>query len=194
MRTKNLVLFLFIISGLSFPSLANWQLINEQSTLDFISTKNEHISESHTFTTLGGSIDKAGNVQVNVDLATVETMIPIRNDRMQEHLFKTNDNPTAILKALLPKKIIGMEKGTTALVTLDAEIGIGGKYQNYNLTLQVSRNSNGSFVASTAKPILINATSYNLTPGIEMLKQLAGLNSISLIVPVTFSVMFEQIH
>lgn len=193
MRTIGLVFFTLKISMLSLPALANWQLNNEHSTIDFISIKNEHISESHTFTALSGRIDNTGNVAVSVDLKSVDTMIEIRNERMQEHLFNVHQTPNATLSAQLPEDVMKMEKGTTKMVNVPSQISLNGKTQSYALVLQVSHNIDGSFAASTAKPFLINAMTHDLVPGVKKLKELAGLSSITLTVPVTFSVVFEQL-
>lgn len=193
MRTLGLLFLTIIINILSFSAVASWQLNNERSKLNFISVKNEHISESHSFTMLNGSIDNSGAVTVSVDLKTVETLIPIRNERMQEHLFNTDKNPTASLSAQLSQEIMKMPKGSTKQVEIDAQISLNGKSQTYPLMLRVGRTTKGTFVATTLKPFIINAMAHDLVPGVDKLKQLAGLSSITLSVPVTFSVVFEQI-
>ena len=47
-------------------------------------------------------------------------------------------------------------------------------------------------VASTSKPIIVTAASHGLVDGVEALREIAGLPSISRSVPVTFNVVFEE--
>jgi len=63
-------------------ALADWQLDNGDSTLDFISVKKSTVGEVHHFKQLSGSITDAGQASVDIELASVETNIPIRNERL----------------------------------------------------------------------------------------------------------------
>jgi hypothetical protein len=57
-------------------------------------------------------------------------------------------------------------------------------------TVQVTRKTDNGIVATSTQPILISASDFGLTSGIEILKKLAGLNSIGLTVPVNFNLVF----
>ena len=87
------VLFLF-----STPAFSDWSLINEESRINFISIKASDIAEIHTFKDLSGSVKNSGEAQVIINLASLETLIPIRNERMANLLFETKIYPTASFK------------------------------------------------------------------------------------------------
>jgi len=55
--------------------------------------------------------------------------------------------------------------------------------------LRVTRQADGVRV-STLSPLIITAESVGLVAGVESLREIAGLPSISRAVPVTFSVKF----
>ena len=76
---------------LTQPALADWTLDNERSIVNFISIKNASIGEVHRFRSLAGSVSDDGAVRLVIDLDSVETLIPIRNQRMRELLFETDD-------------------------------------------------------------------------------------------------------
>ena len=78
---------------------AQWELDSESSSINFISVKNSAIAETHSFASLVGYIGKSGNVQVSIDLNSVETLIPIRNERVRKLLFETADFPNATVAA-----------------------------------------------------------------------------------------------
>ncbi|MGB5200637.1 MAG: YceI family protein, partial [Sedimenticolaceae bacterium] len=78
------------------PTWAEWQLVPDKSHLSFVSTKKQHIAESHTFKGLQGSVDNDSVGTVAVDLASVDTKIEIRDERMRETLFETKEYPTAV--------------------------------------------------------------------------------------------------
>ena len=88
------VLFLF-----STPAFSDWNLINEESRINFISIKASDIAEIHTFKDLSGSVKNSGEVQVIINLSSLETLIPIRNERMANLLFETKIYPKATIKS-----------------------------------------------------------------------------------------------
>jgi polyisoprenoid-binding protein YceI len=173
-------------------SFAAWQLDNEKSSLHFISTKKEHISEVHQFTQLNGSVSDDGQLRVEIALASVETNIDIRNQRMREKLFMVDKMPTATLSAKLPETLLNLPVGGSTVVTISAKLTLNGQSENIDVAVQVSRLSAQTLMADSVKPILINAADYKLAEGIEILKGLAGLPSISLAVPVNFNLSFSQ--
>ena len=84
------------LGGLSVQ--AGQPLLAEKSSLYFISIKNDNVGEVHHFNTLSGGIED-GKVSVRIPLVGVDTMIPIRNERMQAMLFESDSFPNATLSA-----------------------------------------------------------------------------------------------
>ncbi|PTB84602.1 YceI family protein, partial [Pseudidiomarina aestuarii] len=52
----------------------------------------------------------------------------------------------------------------------------------------VTRLDADELLVTTTSPVLINANTFKFSAGVEQLRTIAGLNSIDLVVPVTFSV------
>ncbi|WJG09314.1 YceI family protein [Aliiglaciecola sp. LCG003] len=192
MKLSRITALSAVLMGLSLHAQADWELNNSESKLNFVSTKNVNVSELHNFGALSGTLSNSGAVQVSVDLKTVNTNIPIRDERMQAQLFEVTKTPQATLNAQLPKAVLNMQSGETIHLDLDADISIKNTSAAYKIGLTISKNNDGSFAATTSTPILIDANKHNLVTGIETLQKLAGLTSISLTVPVTFSVIFAS--
>ena len=72
-----------------------WRVNNGASELRFVTTKNTNVAETQKFTRIDGVIAADGGVSLVVDLASVETQVPIRNERMQNLLFEVVRFPTA---------------------------------------------------------------------------------------------------
>lgn len=85
---------------------AEWALDGDESTVNFISIKNNSVGETHSFTSLAGSIAETGKVQLMIDLNSVETLIPIRNERMRELLFDTVKFPAAKIAAQVDPEVL----------------------------------------------------------------------------------------
>jgi polyisoprenoid-binding protein YceI len=182
-----------IFIGLSlfcYSANAHWMLVDSESSLSFVSTKNQHISEIQQFKKLQGEFNPEGKLQVQIDLASVDSGIEIRDTRMREKLFLVDKFPFANLTAQLPDSVLTLEKGSSILVILPAELSIMGISKTIKVTVQVTRKTDNGIVATSTQPILISADDYGLTSGIKILQKLAGLNSIGLTVPVNFNLVF----
>ena len=92
---KTLSLSLTLLLFLPMTVLAKWTLVNNESSIHFISVKKNTLAEVHTFTQLTGNVDNTGALSIDIDLSSVETNIPIRNQRMKEMLFDVIKFPTA---------------------------------------------------------------------------------------------------
>lgn len=172
---------------------ADWQLLNKGSQLNFISTKNIKVSEIHHFSNLSGSLTSAGELSVDIDLASVETGIDIRNSRMREKLFMVENFPKAMLTASLPKEIVAFTKGQAGTFTIPAKLSVLGQHKDIEVKVQVTKTDHNRFVATSVQPVMISAGDYGLQEGIDWLQNVAGLSSISPNVPVTFNLTFIEL-
>ena len=186
------VAFLTSIALFAGSAQAQWSLDNSASTLSFVTVKADHVGEVHTFDQLSGSIDDRGNVEIMVELASVNTLIDIRNERMQSMLFETNLFPRAMITGDVDlASFVEMSPGAFITAQVEFDLDIHGVSNSYNTELIVTRLANG-VVASTSKPIIVTAASHGLVDGVEALREIAGLPSISRSVPVTFNVVFDE--
>ena len=180
---------------LLFPSFSfsDWILINEKSKLNFISTKASDVKEVHTFKILSGSVTKSGNGIVEVNLGSVETLIPIRNERMKNLLFQTEIYPSAVFRLNVNlDKILLIEKGNSLINRYKGELELKNKQFPLEVKIKTTRLDRLSFSITTYEPLILNAENLGLSAGIESLRAVAGLPSISKSVPVTFSLIFKK--
>jgi len=190
MKFLSLSTILICLSLFCSSANAHWMLVESESSLSFVSTKNQHISEIHQFKTLKGEFSPEGRLQIEIDLASIDSGIGIRDTRMQEKLFLVDKFPSANLTAQLPDSVLTLAKGSSISVRLPAELTIMGISKTITVTVQVSRKSDNGIVATSTQPILISAADFGLTSGIEILQKLAGLSGIGLTVPVNFNLVF----
>lgn len=173
---------------------AHWSLDNESSSLSFVTVKAEHVAEVHTFDMLSGIIDDVGDVEITIELASVNTMIPIRNERMQEMLFETNLFPDATVTGKINLDLLtGLDAGTSYSRQVNFQLSLHGQSVDMAADVQITRTVEGA-VFSTLKPVVVMSDAFALTAGVEKLREVAGLPSISRAVPVSFTVVFKQSH
>lgn len=170
----------------------DWTLDSKRSTLHFVSVKNDTIAETHRFTELTGAIND-GELKVTIPVASIDTAIPIRNERMLKHLFNAEEYTNVTATASIPTSIYDLETATGTLpVIVSIEVFIAGEAVEVNAALQVTKVSADHLVATTSRPILINANDFALVEGINKLQEIAGLQAIDQVIPVTFSVQFSR--
>jgi len=71
------------------------------------------------------------------------------------------------------------------------DLSMRGDSNSYTAQLMLLRTSDG-VIASTLKPVIVTADSFGLLDGVEALREVAGLPSISRAVPVSFTVTLRD--
>ena len=186
------ILLFSLVMLLSFTVHADWQLSNADSSINFISIKNSAIGEVNHFTSLSGSLIK-GKANVTIDLSSVATGIPIRNERMKSMLFEVSDfSLVAITAEIDPVKIENLKAGEHYLENLTLTISLHGVKKDFVSSVQVVKLSNGNLSLHSMYPVIINAKDFGMGNGIEALRVIAKLSVISTAIPVTFNLVFTQ--
>lgn len=185
-----------IIAGLvllaSGSAWADWQLDNEYSKVNFVSVKKNKIGEAHHFTHLKGSLKDNGQLAIEIPLASVETLIPIRNERMQELLFETKLFPQADISATVDRKHWALANGESKVVTIAADVGLHGVNKLVDVQVMISKLSKSKLQVVSLKPIIINPADFGLNKGVLKLQAIANLPSITQSVPVSFVLTFND--
>ena len=130
---------------------------------------------------------------VDIDLGSVETNIPIRNERMKTMLFEVASFSKANISAALDSKALGeMNIGETYKDSIRFNLSLHGVSKEMATDVRVVKLTKNRILAVSVSPIIVNADQYNLLDGVENLREIANLPSISTAVPVTFSLVFNQ--
>jgi len=172
---------------------AAWTLDGDTSTISFVTTKAINVAEAHRFGELSGSVDADGQVMVSIGLASVDTAIEIRDQRMREMLFQTDQYSMATVSAKVDMAALeALQPGQSASMTLEGMVSLHGESRPIPMSVVVARSGDDSLLVTSAKPVIVNATEFKLAEGVEALREVAGLPSISLAVPVTFVLSFSK--
>ena len=173
---------------LAMPGVADWRVDPEGSHVGFASVKNDLIAENHTFTEISGGVSASGQAGIIIALASLETKIPIRNERMQALLFQVTEFPTATVTSTLPvREFTSLATGGSRTQTVTLTIKLHGARITREAMVRVTRSAENAFEVSSLGPILVHASEFALADGVEALRKVAGLQSIDLMVPVTFN-------
>lgn len=183
-----------LTSSASSSAISNspWALDAAASYLNFVTTKNTHVVEVHNFTRLGGDISSAGVATLTIDLATVNTGIELRDQRMRDLLFQVTTYPTATVTLTLPAGLIAnLAVGTTSEINITASLDLHGATQPVATRVSVQKLTSTRLLVQNITPVLISAPDYGLTEGVEALRAAVGIASISKAVPVDFTLVYD---
>ncbi|MFC3094086.1 YceI family protein [Alteromonas sediminis] len=170
---------------------ADWTLDSESASVHFISTKNSHIAETHTFNNVKGTLSGV-DLSVSIPLSSVNTMIPIRDERMRTMLFDVANNPVASFTAQVDESLMALSVGESTTAEVSGKLAVSGVSVPTTFEVRVSRLSDNEINVATVKPSVLSASSFKLSEGIEALRNIAGLKVISEAVPLTFNVTFKK--
>lgn len=119
--------------------------------------------------------------------------MPIRNERMRTQLFEESTFPQISATAQInPALVKDMAVGSNQQLKTELKVTIRDQSQTLNAELAISKLSDGRIVVNTVAPILVNAVNFKLEGGVAKLKDLAKLQRIELVVPVTFLVTLNK--
>jgi len=189
------IIHILIVSALfaTGPCIAAWSLDNDASQVSFVSVKAGDAGEVHRFTEISGELLADGNASVTIQLASVDTLIPLRDERMRELLFQTNLFPIASLSTNIDMDALAaLAPGDSMDMTANLTLDLHGQQISLAAEMIVARLGDHRLMVSSRKPLIVNAASVDLVKGIEALREIANLPSISKAVPVSFVLSFVE--
>ncbi len=184
-------LLMALLGTLALPAHANWYLDNESSRLSFVTTKNGDIAEVHRFLTLHGKIDRQGVATLEVELESVNTGIPLRDERLRRDLFQIKTYPQAQITAQINVQPINdLAPGAQLELRLPLVVRLHGQEHRYSAELLATRLDDRRFQVVTLEPLVIHAEDFDWVASLAALREVAGLSAISLSVPVGAVLIF----
>ena len=175
----------------SMAPAQSWTLDPQHSFLSFTTTKDASISDHHGFAQLTGAVDEGGKAWLRIGLASVESNIDKRNERIREHLFEVAQYPEAVASLSLPAKLYEqLQVGESFTREMNVRLDLHGHNRVVRAELYVLQLRPDVVEVSTSQPLIINAHEFGMQSGLLKLMELAGLKTIASAVPVTFRLRF----
>jgi polyisoprenoid-binding protein YceI len=191
---------LFIAGGaVAAEALPAWKIDTPASSLTFNTTKAGAagvggLTETMRFNLFNGGLDSHGHVEMNIDLASIDSGIELRNERLKTMFWDVVSHPIVTFSAQLnPSELqkINSAKESMAL-ELDGKLTMTGEARIIKAHLQVTPVGGNRLIVSTRQAIVINASDFGLITGVEALRTVMGLNFLSSSVPVIFSLELKK--
>lgn len=172
---------------------AEWTLDGAASSFHYVTSKASAISEINSFGTLAGGIADDGTATLAIDLASVNTAIEVRDQRMRDIVFQVAQYPQATVTVAVDAAALdAMQPGTSVTATYKAAVDLHGLQADYDAELQVIKLDADTVQVQLARPLLVGAVSFGLAQAVEELKTIAGLPSINPNVVVDFALVYNK--
>ena len=182
---------LLLTLGVNLTAQANWYLDGESSRLSFITTQNANVADVHRFLVLHGKVDRKGLAQLRIEMDSVNSAVPLRDERMRDVLFDFKHFPEAQISAQIDLQPINdLASGAQLELRLPVTVSLRGKQHTYQAELLATRLDERRFQVVTLEPLMLQAEDFGLQPELETLRKLAGLSAISFSVPVNAVLIF----
>jgi hypothetical protein len=170
-----------------------WTLDAAGSRLSYVSIKAGEVAEANRFDKLAGTVAADGTATLDIDLASVNTGVDIRNERMREIFFEVADNPKAMITAKLdPSAFAGLAVGQSLTRPLKATVALKGATSDVETEVLVTRVTDNRVTVVPTAPVIVSTDMFGLTDELGELRALAQLPSITPAVPVTFTLVFTR--
>ena len=175
-----------------------WRVDLAQSSVNFVSTKAGApgaggVSEVSRFGRFSGGMSAQGRVEFDVELASVDTGVGIRDERLRTVLFNVAAVPRATFSAQIdPALIAALPPQGARDVELAGQLTLAGQTKPVAARVRVARGAGGDLQVGTREPIVVDAQQFGLKPGVEALRELMGLNFLASAAPVTFALVLHE--
>lgn len=190
-RVATVCSLLFIIGSNGTFANVKYTVDSNNSIVNFSTIKTQYVVEPAIFKRVGGIISDSGDVEISIDLSSIDTKIAIRDTRIEELFFEVIKFPNAIIKAKID---MGKIKSLSSYRTMEmpATLEFYGKTKEIKLNILAAKTYEDRLLITSMQPVIVNADDYgipakNLT---NLAKTVGGL-SLSNKVAVNFVLTFK---
>ncbi|MFT6167920.1 MAG: outer membrane protein OmpA-like peptidoglycan-associated protein [Celeribacter sp.] len=174
------------------PFEGGWTLQSDMSNLNFQSVKKQTVVEVSSFAALEGTISPNGITKVQVLLDSVDTKVDLRNVRMRFLFFETFKFPAATITAKIdPSQLADLAQKRRKQIPLTYDMNLHGVTKSFEAMVTATLLGPDMVSVASGTPISISVADFNLTGGLDKLKDAANVD----IVPsatVSFDFVFAR--
>nr|BFE90795.1 hypothetical protein GCM10020185_13310 [Pseudomonas brassicacearum subsp. brassicacearum] len=106
--------------------------------------------------------------RLEVELESINSGIPLRDERMRAELFEIKQFAEATVTAKIDlAPIQDLASGAQLELRLPLTVNLHGKQHEYNVELLATRLDERRFQVVTLEPVVLNAADFDLAPGLE---------------------------
>jgi hypothetical protein len=170
----------------------DWKTVDAETSVAFGSIKKDTVGEVHHFNKVTGSVSEDGKLKLDIDLASLETNIDIRNERMTKHVFLEGAATASLTGEIDMSEINDLKIGETRIIEVEAVLSFVGVENDIDTNMLVARLGENRVLVSTADFVMLSTEDLEIDPGINKLMELAKLPGITRVTPISARMVFEK--
>lgn len=174
------------------PAFAEWKSVDDMSRVAFGSIKGDVTGEVHHFNRVSGTVSDDGKLSIAIDLASVETNIDIRNERIAAHVFDGGKASATLSGEIDMDEINALKPGDSKVVEVFTTLAFAGSENDIDARMLVVRLDEDRVLVTTEDFIMISTEDLGIEAGIDTLMQLAKLSGITRVTPVSVRMVFQR--
>ncbi|CCN81615.1 conserved hypothetical protein [Vibrio nigripulchritudo SFn27] len=161
------------------------------SSVNFSTIKLQYFLEPAKFEVISGNINADGEFKIDIDLSSVDTGVKIRNQRVSDLFFKTDEYPKAMLTGTIDLAEVSALTEPT-IKEVKGKLEFYGSSKSVKMSLLVV-NTPQYIAVSTVSPVVVNAVSFGVpNTNLEELAKTVGGIPISPAVAVNAALVFKR--
>lgn len=181
-----------IANAVSAGDTGLWVLSPDESRLAYGSIKNNDTGEVNYFKSLSGHVSEDGQVEVKIDVTSVETNVEIRNERMVKYIFDAA-RPEALLTSKIDMAALDdLKPGQIVVLPVEGKLSLSGIDVAVETDMLVVRLTDKRVLVTTSDMIMMDTDALGVNAGLDKLTEIAGLSGITRVTPVAMHLVFEQ--
>lgn len=170
----------------------DWKTVDAETSVAFGSIKKDTVGEVHHFNKVTGSVSEDGKLKLDIDLASLETNIDIRNERMTKHVFLEGAATASLTGEIDMSEINDLKIGETRIIEIETVLSFVGVENDIDTNMLVARLGENRVLVSTADFVMLSTEDLEIDPGINKLMELAKLPGITRVTPISARMVFEK--
>lgn len=174
------------------PAFAEWKSVDDMSRVAFGSIKGDVTGEVHHFNQVSGTVSDDGKLAMTIDLASIETNIDIRNERMMAHVFDKGKATATLTGEIDMDEVNALKPGDSTIVEVFTTLAFAGTENDIDARMLVVRLAEDKVLVTTEDFLMISTEDLGIEGGIDTLMQLASLSGITRVTPVSVRMVFKK--
>lgn len=178
--SKIITLFLVLLIANFSTALAEtkYTIDSHNSSVNFSTIKKQYVVEPAVFKRIEGTVSDTGEVEISIDLSSIDTKISAKNDRITKLFFKVMQFPKAVIRAKVDMKKI---KSITYYrkMEIPATLEFYGTTKDIKLNVLITKAYRSRLLITSLQPIIIDADDYAI-PAENLVKLANTVGGLSL--------------
>lgn len=172
----------------SINSSQAWEISSEFSRIEFISIKQANFIELYQFNHFQGRLNKEGDLELTIDLNSVNTGSPIRNRYIRQYFFQTNRYKVINATILFDQNMLdSIENNQSRSILTQVKIDLHNVEKNLPIELIIIKENDEEIIIQTENPFIIDLRDFNYIEALMHFKKHFSLQAINAVVPVIVS-------